>query len=371
MNEKIPAFVDITHSTLAVLFIGVLTASTFWILRPFLISIIWAALIVTATWPALIKLQGWIAGRRGLAVAIMTLAILFVILIPLIFSVLAIVNNVQDIGAEVRSLSSYISIAPPEWIERIPLAGGKLAARWQALAALSPEERSSLVAPYAQKVLIWFIAQAGSIGLTVLQFLLTTIIAAIMYAKGEIIRTGVLSFARRLAGSHGEDVVVLAAKAIRGVALGVVLTALIQAGLGGIGLVVAGIPASAFLTAMMVMLCLAQIGPALVLIPSLIWLFWKGDAFWGTVLLIFTIPALIIDNILRPILIKKGADLPLLMVFAGVIGGLIAFGIVGLFIGPVVLAVTYTLLKAWVTGNAVGGGEAKAEQEGTETDLQS
>jgi predicted PurR-regulated permease PerM len=104
------------------------------------------------------------------------------------------------------------------------------------------------------------------------------------------------------------------------------------------------------LIALVFMFCIAQLGPILVMVPAVIWLYWKGDPLWGTVLLIFTIIAGTIDNVIRPVLIKKGADLPLIMIFAGVIGGLIAFGIVGLFIGPVVLAVTYTLLKAWVHG---------------------
>jgi predicted PurR-regulated permease PerM len=172
-----------------------------------------------------------------------------------------------------------------------------------------------------------------------------------MYANGETIRDGVLKFSRRLAGPQGEAVAILASKAIRGVALGVVVTAIIQAGLGGVGLAITGVPAAALLTAVMFMLCLAQIGPALVLVPALIWLYWKGSAIWGTVLLVFSILAVTLDNFVRPVLIRKGADLPLIMIFAGVIGGLISFGIIGLFIGPVVLAVTYTLLKAWVTGN--------------------
>jgi len=113
---------------------------------------------------------------------------------------------------------------------------------------------------------------------------------------------------------------------------------------------VAGVPAAAVLTAIMFILCIAQLGPVLVLIPAVIWLYWSGQTLWGTVLLIFTIVAATLDNFLRPVLIKKGADLPLLLIFAGVIGGLIAFGIIGLFIGPVVLAVTYTLLGAWVDG---------------------
>jgi predicted PurR-regulated permease PerM len=111
----------------------------------------------------------------------------------------------------------------------------------------------------------------------------------------------------------------------------------------------------------MVMLCLAQIGPFLVLVPAVIWLYWSGQPGWGTVLLVISAVAGTIDNVIRPFLIKKGADLPLLLIFSGVIGGLIAFGIVGLFIGPVVLAVTYTLLKAWVKGNGKEEAEERAE----------
>jgi len=103
------------------------------------------------------------------------------------------------------------------------------------------------------------------------------------------------------------------------------------------------------LTAVMLILCLAQLGPLLVLVPSVVWVYWSGQAAWGTVLLIFTIPAATIDNFLRPLLIRKGVDLPLLLIFAGVIGGLVAFGVIGLFIGPVILAIAYTLLKAWVS----------------------
>src|SRR5262249_40636607 len=115
-----------------------------------------------------------------------------------------------------------------------------------------------------------------------------------------------------------------------------------------VGLFVAGVPFAGLLTAVTLLLCIAQIGPVVVLAPAVIWLYWSGDTVWGTVLLVWSIAVGPLDNILRPILIRKGADLPLLLIFAGVIGGLIAFGIVGLFVGPVVLAVTYTLLEEWV-----------------------
>jgi predicted PurR-regulated permease PerM len=351
MRVKVPVTPDLTHTVLSVLSIGILIAASFWTLLPFLTPIIWAGLIVIATWPVLEMLEARFAKRRGIAVALMTLVLLLMILLPVTLAIITIVDNADTIAAQARSLTTFSLSAPPEWLERIPLAGEKLAARWNAFAALNAEERSARVIPLLQKAFTWFAAQAGGIGMTMLHFLLTVIIAAILYAKGEVVRAGFLSFARRLAGSQGEEVAILAAKAVRGVVLGVVLTALIQATVGGVGLLITGVPAAGLLTAVMVMLCLAQLGPFLVLVPAVIWLYWSGQPVWGTVLLVITAVAGTIDNVVRPFLIRKGADLPLLLIFSGVIGGLIAFGVVGLFIGPVVLAVTYTLLKAWVKGN--------------------
>ena len=127
------------------------------------------------------------------------------------------------------------------------------------------------------------------------------------------------------------------------------MTAIAQSVLGGIGLAVAGVPFAPLLSALMFLLCLAQVGPALVLIPAVVWMYFVGDTVWATVLLAFTVPAMTLDNILRPILIRKGADLPLLLILAGVIGGLIATGLLGIFLGPTVLAVSYTLLNAWIS----------------------
>jgi predicted PurR-regulated permease PerM len=279
----------------------------------------------------------------------MTIVLLMVIFVPLITGIIAIAGKADEIASRVKTLSAITIPPPPDWVSNIPLAGRKIAERWQQYAALSNEELSAQITPYVQNALRWFVAKAGSMAAMILQFLLTVIIAAVMYAKGEVAAAGLRKFARRLAGERGEETAVLAAKACRGVALGIVVTAIIQSAIGGIGLLIAGVPAAPVLTAIMFMLCLAQLGPILVLIPSVIWVYWSGQALWGTVLLVISIFAAAIDNFLRPLLIKKGVDLPLLLIFAGVIGGLIAFGVIGLFIGPVVLAVTLTLLQAWVS----------------------
>jgi len=363
MNTKISAPFDVTRTTLAVMFISTLIFASFWVVRPFLTAFIWATTIVVATWPLLPGLQKRLWGKRRLAVAVMTLALLLVLVVPLSLAVVTIVERSDEIVGWVKSLASFTVPTPPQWLESIPVVGAKLADRWQQLAALSPQELSARLAPHAGQAVRWFVSQAGSAGMMILQFLLTVIIAAILYANGDTAATGVKIFARRLAGQKGEEAAVLAAKAIRGVALGVVLTAIIQSVLGGIGLAVTGVPAAAVLTAVMFILCVAQLGPGLVLIPSVILLYWRGETLWGTVLLVWAIPVGILDNFLRPALIRKGADLPLLLIFAGVIGGLIAFGIIGLFIGPVVLAVAYILLKAWASADEQKQEPASIDEE--------
>jgi predicted PurR-regulated permease PerM len=339
---------DITHTTLSVFFLVLLAASTFWVLSPFLTSILWATIVTVATWPYLLRLETLLGGRRSLAVATMTTVILLVVFVPVTLALITIVRNAQNITAEIKSIESITLPEPPVWLGRIPFGGERVAESWRQFAALGPPERAAVLTPYVQTALQWFAVKAGSIGAMLLQFLLTAIVSAILFTNGETVRDGILRFADRLAGQQGQDVATLAARAIRGVVLGVVGTALIQAGIGGFGLMITGVPAAALLTAVMLFLCMAMLGPMWVLVPAVVWVYWSGATGWGTALLVISLVAGTLDNVIRPLLIRRGVELPLLLIFAGVIGGLIAFGIVGLFIGPVVLTVTYTLLKAWV-----------------------
>ena len=343
-----PRTQDITRTILAVLFIGGLIAGSLWILLPFLPAAIWATMIVVATWPILLRVQGWLWGRRWLAVTVLTSALLLLFVVPLSLAVGTIVANVDVITGWAGALSTVKLSAPPGWVESLPLVGKRAAQAWGELAASGQEELAKKLAPYAAGVVHWLVEQLGSFGMMAMQFLLTVAIAAILFATGETVAAGVRRFGRRLAGVHGENSVVLAGQAIRGVALGVVVTAFVQATLGGIGLAVAGVPFATILTAIMFLLCVAQIGPGPVLLVGVGWLYWTGFAGWATALLVWSIMVGTVDNVIRPVLIKKGADLPLLLILTGVIGGLIAFGMVGIFIGPMLLAVSYRLLEAWV-----------------------
>jgi len=272
-----------------------------------------------------------------------------VFILPFTLAVTAIVANTAAIGEWAASLPTLSLPPPPEWVVNLPLIGERIATAWRELAALGGPELAGQVKPYLSNVAWWFAASVGNLGALFVQFLLTALVSAILYTSGETAAAGVRRFAVRLAGAQGEAAVRLAAQAIRAVAFGVVLTALVQAIAAGVGLLVAGVPLAAVLTAVIFMLSLAQLGPIPVLVPAVAWLYWTGSSGWGTFLLVWTLVIAPLDNILRPMLIKRGAaSLSLLLVFTGVIGGLITFGLVGIFIGPVVLAVSSALLSAWI-----------------------
>ena len=339
---------DLTRTTLSVLFIGGLLAASFWVLRPFLPATVWAVTLVVATWPTMLRIQHHTGNRRGVAVLIMTLALLLVLIVPLWLAISTIVTHVDYIADLFRTILSLRIPPPPEWLAGLPLIGPRAAQIWGQLTSAGVTELAPKLTPYAGVLSQWFASAAGSLGEMFMQFLLTVAISAVMYARGEQGVAMAIRFGRRLGNDRGEMAVRLAGQAIRSVALGVVVTAMAQSALGGIGLAVAGMPFASVLTALMFLLCLAQVGPGPVLIPAVVWMYYSSDALWATVLLVFSVTAVTMDNVLRPFLIRKGADLPLLLILAGVIGGLLAFGLLGIFLGPTILAIGYTLMNAWL-----------------------
>jgi predicted PurR-regulated permease PerM len=266
-----------------------------------------------------------------------------------------VVAHVDDIVAAVKNLREFQLPPAPSWLAGLPLVGERLARGWDDVAVQGMAVLATRMQPYAGALTAWFVAQLGNFGALFLQFVLTIVACAILYADGESAADWALRFGARIGGERGENAVRLSGQAIRGVARGVVVTAVVQALIGGIGLAIAGVPFATLLTAIMFLLAVAQIGAVPILVLADIWLFWSGSPGWGSFLVVVTIVAGTLDNVLRPYLIKQGAaELPLLLIFVGVIGGLIAFGLIGIFIGPLVLAVTHTLLNAWVRGEPRG-----------------
>ncbi|HSG24000.1 MAG TPA: AI-2E family transporter YdiK [Azonexus sp.] len=339
---------DLTRSTLAILCILGLIGMSLWVLRPFLAATIWATMIVVATWPLLLGLEARFGHRRAPAVVVMTLAMLLLLVLPLWLAIDTISEHSEQLTAAGHYLAENGLPRLPAWVAALPLVGEKISTVWGQLVASGSAGIFAKITPYAADTGKWVLSQVGGLGGMLIQFLLVVIVAAILYSAGETAARMVHRFGRRLAGERGESSIILAGQAIRGVALGVGVTAIVQTVLGGVGLAIAGVPFATLLSAVMLMLCIAQVGPGLVLFPAVAWMYWMGDSGWATALLVWSIVVTMLDNFLRPMLIKKGADLPLLLIFAGVIGGMLGFGLVGIFVGPVVLAVTYTLLLAWI-----------------------
>ena len=339
---------DITRAFLFMLILTGLIAASLWTLSPFSSALIWATTIVVATWPLLLQVQRLLGGRRAPAVVLMTVVIAAVFVVPFGMAVAVLLDLAVE-GAELVKKVLDNGLPPlPHWVVSIPWVGQNLDTQWNDLVAHGPEGVADALRPYARSAASWTVRVTGGAGVVAIHFLLTIILAAILYAQGEYAAGGVVAFARRIGGDRAEETVRLAAHAARGVALGIVVTALVQSLLTGLALWISGVPRAGVLLAITFVLCVAQLGPLLVLLPAVIWLFWTGSFGWGVTLAVCTVFITLIDNVLKPLLIKRGVDLPLLLLIAGVIGGLIGFGIVGLFIGPVILAVTYTLLVAWV-----------------------
>ena len=339
---------DLARNTLAILCILGLIGLSLWVLRPFLAASVWAAMLVVATWPLFRGLEERLGGRRGVAVALMSLAMLLLLVLPLWLAIDTMLDHADQLAAAGKSVAAHGLPPPPAWVGALPLVGERIATAWSQLAAGGTAGVFAKAMPYATDAGKWLLAQVGGLGGMLIQFLLVVTISAIFYSGGESGARMARRFGRRLAGERGENSIILAGQAIRGVALGVGVTAIVQTALGGIGLAVAGVPLASLLSALMLMLCIAQIGPMLVLLPAAGWLFWTEATGWASFLLVWSLVVGSLDNFLRPMLIKRGADLPLLLIFAGVIGDMLGFGLIGIFVGPVVLAVTYTLMLAWI-----------------------
>jgi predicted PurR-regulated permease PerM len=339
---------EITRVVLMVLVIALLLAGSFLTLLPFLGGLIWAATVVIATWPLLLRVRARTGKRQWLATVFMTGVILLVLIVPFAMAVSTVLDVLRS-GPEFIGEYFQNGLGPaPDWLGKIPAVGDKLVAKWTELAAGGREGLIEAARPHFATAAQWAVAVTGGIGMTIVQILLIVLLVAILYSQGEIAARGALAFGFRLGGERGREVMKLAAAAVKSVAMGVVVTALVQSVLTGLALWICGIPKPAVFAALVFLLGIAQLGPLPIMIPAIAWLYWTNEPVWGTVLLVLAIPIGMLDNVLRPILIRRGVQLPMLLIIAGVIGGLIGFGVLGLFVGPVILAASYTLVKSWV-----------------------
>jgi len=324
------------------LFIGVLA-----IVKPFTTAILFGAALASATWPARQALIRLGLGR-GQAAVLLLLMSLVVIVLPML---VAAPHLADQLGQELLRVQSYFAATPeqPAWIKSLPLVGGRLGAAWDRVVEVKGNLRA-LVEPYTADLKQATIGVAQAMAESLLQVILSLAVATMFWTNGDALVALLHDALRRLGGPVAEQALDVAAGAIRGVAYGVIGTAAIQAVLLAIGLAVGGIPGAAMLGFVGLLLAISQIGgPLLVLIwgGAAWWLFTHDHQAWGVFMIVWGVFVSTVDNFIKPWLIGFGIEMPMSLTILGVFGGFLAFGFLGLFIGPTLIAIMFTLLQAW------------------------
>jgi len=345
---------DLPRRVLVVLWILGLLGGCLYVLRPFITPLICATVIAISTWPLLLRLQGRLGGSRGAAIAVVLGVIAVAFLVPIYFGAMAIAQSIGNLMSWTRDLDSKALPPVPDWLANLPVLGARIAAERETLMREGSDGLRAQVSANASVMLQWLLSRVGGLIGMFVQVAITLGFTAVIYARGDQVRVQVLGFARRLAGDRGEEAARLAGLATRGVALGVVLTPLIQAILAGVGMAIAGAPNVGLFALFVLLTCLAQVGPIPAMAIPVALLFARGDTMPASLLAAWALVVHASGPIVRPLLIKRGVDLSMPLILCGVIGGVAAFGVVGLFLGPVLLAVSLALLGSWIQGETPG-----------------
>ncbi len=336
----------IERSILVAIVVG-LSIGVLMIVKPFTTAILFGATLATAAWPvrqALVR-HGL---RRGSAAALLLLLSLVLVVLP----TLVVAPHLADrLSRGIQRVQSYFAATPeqPAWIKGTPLVGRRLAAAWDRVVQVQGNLRA-LAEPYTANLELAMIAAARGLADSLVQVILSLAVATMFWTNGDGLVTMLHDALRRLGGPIAERALDVAAGAIRGVAYGVVGTAAIQAVLLTLGLAVAGVPGAAMLGFVGFLLAISQIGgPLLVLIwgAAAWWLFGQDYPAWGASIIVWGVLVSTVDNFIKPWLIGFGMEMPMSLTILGVFGGFIAFGFLGLFIGPTLIAIMFTLLQAW------------------------
>jgi len=342
-NALTDAFLDLAIRLVA---LGLLLYLALALVRPFLTIALWSGVLAVALYPGFERMARLLGGRRRLAAVLMTILALLVVIGPMTWLALWLVDGVRFL-TERFDVSALPIPAPPEAVKRWPLVGEQAYAYWD-LASTNLKAALAQIAPSLKPVGAVLVGVAADAGTEFFKFFVAIIVAGFLLHPGPRLADSVRMFARRLAATRGEEFVTLAGATIRTVARGVVGIAALQALLAGIGLVLAGVPAASLLTSAILILGIVQIGPTIILAPVIVWSWFTMDTLQALVFTAYLVPVNFLDNVLRPLVMGRGLQTPMLVILLGVIGGALAYGIIGLFLGPIVLAVIWELLIAWM-----------------------
>lgn len=337
---------QVTDLVIRLSFLGLFAYWSLTLVAPFFSVLIWAVILTVALYPVFEWLSARLGGRRGIAAAILTLVALGVVGGPAGLLAASLADTLSKLAAELHAGTLRVP-QPPAGIAEWPLVGNSVSEFWglaannmqQALAEYGPTFR-----PAAGALLVKLAALGGDL----LLFVLSVVLSGFLFLPGPRLAAGIRRFATRIAQPRGAHFVELAGATIRGVSRGVVGVAFLQSIWVGVALVAAGVPGAGLIAFAVLVLCIIQIGPALVVLPVVIWAWMTLAGPAALVLTVVLVPVVVIDNVLKPILISRGLTTPMLVILIGVIGGTIGHGLIGLFLGPIVLAVFYELVLAWM-----------------------
>jgi predicted PurR-regulated permease PerM len=326
--------------------LALIAVGTFLVLRPFLSGIIWAAVLTFTTWPLFTRVNGWFGGRRSLAALVMIVAAACVLLLPLAALALSMGDQVARLGIVLRQWLDFGLPSLPTWVADVPLIGGRLMRRWQEF--FQTGDIAQNIAPYTATLRSYLVATATIVANAFLELLLSLLIAFFLYCNGVELSNGLGSVSQNLTGERGKRLILVVASTVRSVVEGLLGTNLLQAILGALGFWVAGIPAALLLGFFVFFLTVIPFGSGLVWVPAVIWLATTGHSTSAVLLTVWCILIFpVLENVVRPYLVKRGSDLPALLILLGMLGGMSAFGFLGVFLGPALLALVYTLIEEW------------------------
>lgn len=331
-------------------FLGLLFVWCFLLLRPFITIFLWGAILASALFPVFVWLKNYLRAPKLTAI-LLTLLGIGVIVGPVSAIALVLTDNLRELADRLVTGETIVP-PPPANIADWPVIGERLFAIWQQ-ASVNLGALSQRFEPQIKEIAKTSLALAASTGVTVLKFIVSIIIAGALTLSAERIGRGLTRFFERVAPGRGGTFVVLAASTVRNVIRGIIGVAILQSLLIGVGLIVAGIPAAGLLTLLCLLLTIVQIGPGLIVIGSIIFA-WSTMATGKALLFtLWMIPATLVDNFLRPIWMARGLPVPMVVIIVGVFGGALTHGILGLFIGPVILSIGYELIKVWMNAETV------------------
>ena len=330
---------------LALLLLGCLL-----VLLPFVTALLWAVVMSFSVWPLYRRLLKLLGGRRTWAALLMALGMMCVILLPFVIVGATLADNVDQLTTATRRWLDSGPPAPPAWLAKVPVVGKRATESWQDLAADSAKLMEA-VKPMLEKLSGWLLKIGLVLGRGVFELALSILIAFFLFRDGATAAERVGAAAERIAGDRGRHLLDVAGATVRGVVYGILGTALVQALMAGFGFLIAGVPGAALLALLTFFLSVLPLGPPLIWLPASLWLFHQGSTGWGVFMLIWGVAVSSVDNFVKPWIISQGNAMPFLLIFFGVIGGALAFGFIGVFIGPTLLAVGYGLVKEWASAN--------------------